>query len=160
MNRIVKIRRQFLQKISLSPEEKEKFILGSITQKKTSAYTKMIDHYNKQKETLIFQGFIINDSQTKPPFFDDKYFSWKIIIVAEKEMTEQEFEKFYKKELGKYDEIFKKMDGVFEKVDQELNNIFKAFDDYVKPVMNNAFQEIDKALDMFNNLYSDKKEKV
>lgn len=160
MNGIVKIRKQFLQKVSLSPQEKEKLILGSITQKKTAAYTKLLDHYNKQREKLISQGFIINDSQTKPPFFDNTHFSWKMILVAEKEVTEKEYQEMYKKDLGKYDEIFKKIDGMFEKVDQELKKVFEAFDKHVQPVMDDAFQEINKVLDKFKNLYSDKKKKV
>lgn len=159
-DRIIKIRKQILEKVTLSKEEKEKIALGSLSPKKTEAYTKMMNHYNEQREKLLSKNFIIDEFKTKPPFFDQISLSWKIILVVEKEITEQEFENLYKKEIEKHDEIFKNIDGMFEKVDQELNKVFEAFDKHVQPVMDNALNEIDKIFDLFKEHNSKKKDKV
>ncbi len=127
---MIKIAKIVKRQVTLTGEEREKFILGSLPIFKTEAYKKILQDYEKEKRNLTENNFLINEKSSKQPYFHEKSIAWRYEILSERTLSEKEVET-----------IMKNVDAAVEDIHEEVEKITKAFQEHVTPLIKKAYEK-------------------
>ena len=119
------------QKITLTKEEKDKLLLGSINYKQTASYVKATKYFS-EKLSLLRRISKVSEDKTKL-WFDDSKEAFMMLFVIEK------IDPFIENALGtELEEMGVQLNAAFEKMNTKFNTAFKEiesnFDDLMKKV--------------------------
>ncbi len=114
------------QKMSYTPEEQEKVILGSINYKQTDTWKRAKKYFKKRCEQIVRYGYTLDSKRTKRWFAHKNRKTWVVKMI----FVFSENKKTFKHHKVNFDDIFKNYDQIFKNQEELFKNMGSPFESF------------------------------